>query len=88
MPSQGCPHQIYTHKKPLYNITKEEKEALHNLSKDDRHMVLIADNGVPSSIYRQDMYIKKCMALLNEQEICYECKYQTKSIHAKIVKQL
>ena len=36
----------------------------------------------------KDMYIEKRMALFNGQEVYQECKDQTKSIHAKVFKQL
>ena len=66
------------------NITKEEKRVLHNLKRDDSHMVLTATKGVTLLVIDKDMYIEKCMALLIDQVVYQECKDQTKSIHAKV----
>ena len=52
-----------TKPKPIFsNITKEEKEALHNLRRDDSQIAHTADKGVV--IIDKDMYIEKCMASL------------------------
>ena len=51
-------------------------------------MVLTANKGVALVAMDKDMYIEKCIALINDQEVYQECKDQTKSIHAKLLKQL
>ena len=71
----------FTAKPKLSNITKERK-ALHNLRKDDSHMVLTADKGFALVIIDKDIYIGKCMALLNDELV--HCD-QTKSIHSKVL---
>ena len=38
-------------------------------------------------IIDQDKYVEKCMALLTDEELFSECRYQTKSIHSKVLKQ-
>ena len=74
--------------KPIVsNITKEESKSLNNLKKDDSCMVLSTDKGVALIVIDKDMYIEKCMALLSAQEVYQDCKDQTKSIHAKVLKQ-
>ena len=78
-------------KKPksiVSNITNEEKKAFNNLRKDDSCMVLTANRGVALVDIDKDIYIEKCMALLIDQEVYQECKYQTKSIHAEVLKEL
>ena len=72
----------------ISNITKEEMKALHNLREYDSHMVCTADKGVALVIIDKDMYIVKCMALLNDRKVYHEGTDQTMSIHAKLVKQL
>ena len=75
--------------KPIfYNITKDEKKALHNLRKDECHIILTANKGVALVIIDKVMHIEKCMALLNGEEVYCECRDHTKSIHSKVVKQL
>ena len=49
-------------------------------------MVLTADKGVALVAMDKDMYIERYMALLSDQEVYQECKDQTKSIHAKVLK--
>ena len=34
------------------------------------------------------MYIEKCVALLNDEEVYRECRDQAMSIHSKVVRQL
>ena len=51
-------------------------------------MVLTANKGVALVVMDNDMYIEKIMSLLKDQEVYQECKHQTKSIHAKVFKQL
>ena len=69
-------------------LPKKKGKPLHNLRKDDNHMVLIADIGVALVIIDKDMYIKTCMALFHDQELYHECRDKTKSIHSKLLKQL
>ena len=70
------------------NITREERKALNNLKKDGNHMVLTAYKGVALVVIDKDIYIEKCMVSLNDQEVYQECKDQTTSVHAKVLKQL
>ena len=73
--------------KPIHpNITKEERKALPLFTKDDSCTILTADKGVTLVIMDKDMYIKKCMALLNDEEVYKECREQTISMHSKVVK--
>ena len=51
-------------------------------------MVLTTYKGVALVIIDKNMYIEKCMALLNDEEVYCECRDQTKSIHSKVLKQL
>ena len=70
------------------NITEEEMKTIHNLRKDDSCMVLTIDKGVALVIIHKDMFIEKCIALLNDEEVYCKCKDQTKFIHCKVLKQL
>ena len=70
------------------NITKEEKEPIHNLRKYDSHMVPTAEKGVAPVVIDKDIYINEYIILLNKQEVYCECQDQAKSIHAKVPKQL
>ena len=69
------------------SITKEGREALHNLKKDNNHMILTADKGVALVVVDKDMYIEKCMTLLSDQGVYQECKDLIKSIHNKVRRQ-
>ena len=51
-------------------------------------MVLTVDKGVALVITNKDMYMEKCMALLNDMEIEKECRDQTKCFLSKVLKQL
>ena len=51
-------------------------------------MFLSADTGVAIVIMDKDMYIEKCTALLNDEEVQKEYRDHTKSIHSKVVKHL
>ena len=75
-------------KAPKSNITKDEREALCNLKKDNDHMFLTADKGVALVVKDKDTYIEKCMTLLNDHKVYQECKDLTKPINAKVIKQL
>ena len=86
---QRCLHKIHSKLKPvLSNITKDERKALHNLRKDNSHIVLTAGKGVASVIIDIGMYIEKCMVLLNYEEVYCESRDQTTSINSKVVQQL
>ena len=50
-------------------------------------MVLTTNKGVALEVMVKDMYIEKCLALLSDQEVYQEYKDQTKSTHAKVLKQ-
>ena len=67
---------------------KKKRKSLHHLKKDDSHIVLTVDRRVTLVIIDKDMYIEKCMALLNDEEAYHECRDETKSIHSKVVKQI
>ena len=69
-------------------MTKEERQALHNLKKDNNCMILTADKGVALVVMDKDMYIEKCMTLPSDQNIYQECKDLTESIHNKVIRQL
>ena len=58
-------------------------EALHNLKKDNNHVVLSADKGVVLVVMDKDTYIKKCMTLLNDHRVYQECRDLTKTNHAR-----
>ena len=60
----------------------------HNLRKDDSCLALTSDKGVALVIIDEDMYIEKCMTLINDEEVYHECRDQTKSIHSEVLKQL
>ena len=51
-------------------------------------MLLTADKGVALDIISKDMYIEKCIALLNEKEVYHDSGDQTKSFYFQMVKQL
>ena len=51
-------------------------------------MALTADKAFTLVIMDKDMYIKKCMGLINDEEAYKECRCQTRSIQSKVVKQL
>ena len=53
----------------FFNNTKEGRKALHNLRKNESCMVLTADKEVVLVIIDEDMYIKKCMSLHNDEDI-------------------
>ena len=42
-------------------------------------MVITADKGAVLVIIDKEMYIEKCMALLNDEKIYHECWDKTKS---------
>ena len=75
-------------KAPKSNITKEEREALHNLKKYNSHMILTVDKRVVLVVMDKDMYTEKCMTLLSDQSVYQECKGFPKSIHNKVIRQL
>ena len=65
---QKCPHQSqFKSKQPKSNITKEEREALHNLKKGRNCMVLTADEVV-LVVMDKETYIEKCMTLLSDPQ--------------------
>ena len=74
--------------KNLHNITKEEREALCNLKKDNNHISITADKGVPLVVMDKDMYTEKYMTLLSEQNVYQVCKDLTKSISNKVIRKL
>ena len=51
-------------------------------------MVLTEDKEVALVIIDKNMYIQKCMTLLNDEEVYCECRNQAKSIYFKVFKQL
>ena len=51
-----------------HNITKEEKEALDGLSKDDTIMVLPADKGRVIVVIDKQSYLDKCQELLKYEK--------------------
>ena len=73
---------------PKSDITKEEREALHNLRKDNNHMILTADKEVVLVVMDKDMYIEKFMSLLSDQSVYKECRDFIKSINTKVVRQV
>ena len=73
-------------KTPKSNITKEEREALHSLKKDNNSMIVTGDKGVVLVVMDKDMYIEKCMTLLIDQRVYKECKDLTKSIQNKVIR--
>ena len=46
-------------------------------------MVLTLDKRVAVVIIDKDMYVEKCMTLLNDEEVYCECRDQTKSLIPK-----
>ena len=56
-------------KAPKSNVTKDEREALCNLKKDNDHAVLTADKGVALVVMDKDTCIEKCMLLLNVHKV-------------------
>ena len=75
-------------KLPNSNITKEEREVLHNLKKDSNCMILTADKGVVLVVIDKDTYIEKCMTLLYDHRVYQKFMDLTKTIHTKVIKQL
>ena len=75
-------------KLPKSNITKDERDALHNLKKDSFYMVLTADKGVALVVIDKDTYIGKCMTLLSDHRVYQGYRDLTKTIHAKVIEQL
>ena len=53
-------------------MTKQERKALQDFRKDDSHMSLTANKGLPLVIMDKNMYIEKCMASLNDEDIYKE----------------
>ena len=56
--------------------------------KYDSCMVLTPEKWVAIVILDKDMCIERCMALLNDHKVYQKYKDQTKSIHAKLLRQL
>ena len=63
------------------NITKEEREAIKTLNKDDSHVILTADKGV---VMDKSSYIDKCMALLQDTNVYQPCRDLTGQIHRQV----
>ena len=55
-------------KLPKSNITKEERETLHNLKKDSNCIVLTTDKGVLLVIMNKDTYKEKYKTLLSGKQ--------------------
>ena len=51
-------------------------------------MHLIADMGVALVNMDKEMFIKKCMSLLNDEDLYQEYRDHTKSFHSKVLKPL
>ena len=75
-------------KMQIFNITKDKREALHNLKKDNSCLILTVDKRVALVVMDKDTYISKCMTVLSDQRVYQGCKDLPKSIHNKVIKQL
>ena len=67
------------------NIIKEERKTLQNIRKGDNHMVLTADKGIALVIIDKVCILRNIWPYFNDEEVCHECRHQTKSIHSKVV---
>ena len=74
-------------KLPKSTFTKDEREALHSLKKDNNYMVLTADNGAAVVVIDKDTHIKM-YDLLIDHNVYQEYRDLTKPIHKKVNKQL
>ena len=58
----------------VHNITREEREALDGLRKDDKIIVLPADKGRVTVVMDKQSYLDKCQGLLKDEKIYKKLK--------------
>ena len=66
------------------NISKMEREAIKTLKEDDTQVVLTADKGIAMVVMDKSSYFDKCMALLQDTNVCQPCRVLTGQIHRQV----
>ena len=70
--------------RPKNNITREEKDALNALRKDESRVILTADKGVALVVMDKAEYTTKCLALLSDTTVYKKIQDETKQVHSKV----